>query len=434
MRKNRGGVFVADLRKLRAAPGPNVALLFCAVFLVMATYTMVYSRTGTGPDYSIHIARSASRIIFSDFYGTTLGAGRMYPLWAVTTAFFSRLGLGLNHAAALVATGCTLAVYLLSHKVLALFVGGQYNSWALACFALGLSLAGAITPPWISQLNYMVTGNLWHSPTTTFVKPFAVLAFFYFAFLWREYQREARQTMPAAHVAALALVLFLSVLAKPSFMQGFLPAVGIFLLIELIRAKGRNIKFCLQTALAFVPGVAWMLLQMLKYFSESFGVENAVGSGLAIRWVSATNYHPHFIQALVLGYAFPLFVLVAVAGREVFKNKTLWLAVLFAAVGYLESYGIQELGNRAGHANFTWARSMGMYCLFTVCGVVLLQVQRRWQAAGPMKRGQSAILSVGWVLFFLHVLFGVVYFISFFFMAPGDNHLSTLMPGGFQNS
>ena len=82
-------------------------------------------------------------------------------------------------------------------------------------------------------------------------------------------------------VSFLAVLLVLSALAKPSFLQGIIPGVGLYMLIkciyELYQEKRKNhfvleCKNCLKIILAFVPAVCVVAFQ----FYVSFLVEKLV--------------------------------------------------------------------------------------------------------------------------------------------------------------
>lgn len=391
-------------------------------------YILAYYRTIEGVDYTIH-ARWMETVRLRDPVGWMFEQNRLYPIWYIVGAFFLRLGIDTANSVALATTLFAALAFCLTRKILALFLGKTYSETFVSIFTFGLSVVGCISVPWISPVAYMTTGNLWHSATTITIKPFALLIFFYFVHLFEKYRTDKRWFIPASHTVLLSLLLLLSTWAKPSFLQGFLPAAAIFLLIELIHSKGRAILFCLQAALAFIPACAWMLLQF--YSTVGGGLDDRVGT--IIKWVSETNYHTHFLLALLLGFTFPIFIIVAIVGKNLFKDKFVWMGVLFAFVSFLEAYGLRETGWRASHGNFTWAQVSALYCLFVICGIRFLQKAREFSSESTISKGQSLVISIAWTLFFLHALFGMVYYFSFFHMAPGDNHISTLLPGGYVN-
>ena len=53
---------------------------------------------------------------------------------------------------------------------------------------------------------------------------------------------------------------------------------------------------------------------------------------------------PNPLISILIGIAFPLFVLVALGAKKVFSDKPLWLAVLFYVISLLEFILFIEIG------------------------------------------------------------------------------------------
>ena len=111
------------------------------------------------------------------------------------------------------------------------------NIWAL--FGGGLMFVGPLFVPWINSNYYLGTWspNVWHNPTNNMARPFGVIS----TILILEII-DAKEKVIRKHIV-LAIMLGLSVIAKPSFLQGIAPAMALFVIINTIYTKkftGKN--------------------------------------------------------------------------------------------------------------------------------------------------------------------------------------------------
>ena len=91
-----------------------------------------------------------------------------------------------------------------------------------------------------------------------------------FSFVWNCWIKWSTQiTLTFKTVIGLSMVLFLSLFAKPSFLQSFGPAFAFLLIYYLFKSKGKFIKefsvFCVAAVLPFL----YLIRQFLFYFSTS---------------------------------------------------------------------------------------------------------------------------------------------------------------------
>lgn len=264
--------------------------------------------------------------------------------------------------------GCTLAAFLVS--MIILFKDVRY--------------LGVFTP------------NPWHNPTYSFGRYFSILAFFQFVNLLGPGERAT-----AGRLAALAVFTALSAWGKPSFLIGFLPAaVGVLGWAWLRRwlEPGQ----ALLRAAALLPGVlvlAWIDHKVFASATATDRVILAPGQGWGL-------YTPNFAMSIALGMLFPLYVLVA-------RLRDLSRTMLTASLTWAASCGafllLAESGIRAGHANFAWCYMSGMFFMH-------LAAIGEWFLRPPV--GNPVLRWTGTVLFLMHLLSGLFYFLSLLGGAP----------------
>ena len=151
--------------------------------------------------------------------------------------------------------------------------------------ALLLCLVGPVWLPWFSRSIYLgqESPNVWHSPTQIMVRPFALLAFYLTVRIyrrWRAAEGFPKLAYASKREAALyAILITLSVWAKPCYFQVIVPALGVLLLVDLVRSRGKSFLFSLKMAAAYVPGAA---LTAMKFFDSFFAESETGGAGLEI--------------------------------------------------------------------------------------------------------------------------------------------------------
>jgi hypothetical protein len=116
---------------------------------------------------------------------------------------------------------------------------------------------------------------------------------------------------------------------------------------------------------------------------------------------------PNPLISILLGIAFPLFVLIMLGWKRVFEDKKLWLSVLF----YLTSLAeyilfIEETEAAAG--NFEWALQLAMFLLFVMTAIRFYQTE--WKSGWIRKAGTALLV--------YHVGSGIWYYIWILIFSP----------------
>lgn len=379
----------------------GVALLLTgSLFALM--YIIVFNFRSGDSDYIDHLIWAigmSSEDVLSSFYD---GSER---LWHICVNFlFPSLVHNIWAAAALVTAAAEAVTYFLVYKALETTVSETFPRWLLALLTLSVFLVNALTLP--GQYFYLGRGNInpWHNPTFLMSRPFAAAAFFMTVRIYnrRRYgchkvfvtPEEDGHPIPfvgnfwtqfrtpvytKAELVLYPLCLLLCTYAKPAFLQFFAPAIFIFLLIDLIRSRGKLFPFCLKLALSYLPAGCVLLSQFFGFFDLSSLTASTVtttavntsGYSMAIYFVySSIDGFGDFIGALsyaVFGMlylcAFPLFVLLVDARRS-FRSGACRLSLIGLLVGRLEAVLLHETGDRAIHGNFLWGYYMALWLLW----------------------------------------------------------------------
>lgn len=261
--------------------------------------------------------------------------------------------------------------------------------------------------------------NPMHNPTHMCVKPFSLLCLcFTYDILCKFHDSEHRGvfvnvggSMRKSYIL-LAVTLLLSCMAKPTFAEMFIPAVGLFMLFEwlkrLIRKEenaGEYFRKCLTMLLLSVPALAYILIQFLAYFVLG-GSYGSNGGGLMLtEWMEVWSLFSENVTAsIVLGMGFPLFI-VLLNGAYFVKDILGRLGLFGYIVGLLECALLAEGGDKLSHGDFLWPMMSGMTLLWVVATIRLL-VLESYQNKNKL---QQICIHAAWFVFYVFVIFGVIY-------------------------
>lgn len=236
-------------------------------------------------------------------------------------------------------------------------------------------------------LGYL-PANLWHNPTYILVRPFALWLFFYVLDHWNK-----KTGRPAWLL--VAFISYLAVFAKPNFSLSFLPALGLFCVLQARPIRTWNWGLLTAIALPALFSLAYQYWFTIRYPSAS---SFAFGP-----FVSALYYNQNFFDFLIklaLSIAFPLAVL-AFDFKESVKSSGMRLAWLNFGVALLTFLLFTETPH-VGMLNFSWGAVIAVFILFVISlNHLVLNLARL--TAQAWKAG------IIWALLAFHWISGVVY-------------------------
>ncbi|NCB35822.1 MAG: hypothetical protein EOM58_07235 [Clostridia bacterium] len=367
--------------------------LAVALMMVLSYAVFFALAQRPGSDISIHATWAAE----GDFaHPRSFFHHGAHPLWHMVVAAVLLTGLPLAQSAALVTTLFKGAEVWLLVTLAAQIIGRK--GWLAALSGMLIATASAVLIVSINPTVYGGVGspNPWHSPTQMAVMVLMLLC----VPLTARYVEAFRQQLPELgakaniswrQVAVLAVFLVMSLAAKPTFMQAFLPAACLYFLVMWIR-KPKNSPFFLRMIAAAAPAVLVMIFQYLYYFGIIVPSQGEMV--LQISWAKVGEV----AQSVWMTRAFPLFVLLAFTDREAWRSPLLQLTLVMDIVSILEMLLLGETGRRATDGNFNWAMMGSALMLWAVTlPLFARQLLGSWHRKKAAASGQPYLANPLWV-------------------------------------
>ena len=262
----------------------------------------------------------------------------------------------------------------------------------------------AIYVPWYNSNIALGQGGLvnWHNPTTFMIRAFAIVIFFMVVDLL---EKRGESLSWKSYIPA-AVVSLISLFAKPNFFQGFVPALGCFMLIDLFyRYKGKVKQWFLENypiCLVFVPSAVVVVWQ----FIHAFYSESSPGGGIGIKFGYAMSaFSPNIWISALLGNAFALCFLILYF-KKVVTDIKLSLAYIFALVSWLQGAFLYEKGERYFHGNLGSATQLACIVLWMLATVVFLKDLETADKDDVVAILKTRFLFIIWML---HLVSGLIY-------------------------
>ena len=252
------------------------------------------------------------------------------------------------------------------------------------------------------------TANPFHNATYMAARPFAILAFFWYAKLLTCYEEgymgknsQGKGVMLRDYVL-FAIFLLLATMTKPSFTIVLVGAAGLIMVYRMFKSRFRNFVPTLLLGVCFIPTFVDLLYQFKGVFVPEEGAEGGMGFGIGTVWSLYCNNMP---AAICLAVGFPLVVLLL--NFKELKNNTIYrfswqLYLMSLAMAYL----LYEKGFRQPDFNFSWGYMYGIFFSFVGSLLVLLK------ATAAKKR--PLLLGVQWLVYLGHLGCGLYYFLGIF--------------------
>ena len=372
-----------------------LCIFFCLLLFVITFYLtvkQVVNGRELNYDYPVH---ADAAIQITRFNIVEKFTEDPHILWHLLVNIIYRL-MGAEevaYAAGLVTAICVSTTYILTYNFATYFskVGASVMSFII-------SMVGPLYMPWVNKHYYLGQGapNTWHNPTNIAVKPFAVVVFLLVCLLLADSKDiKTRKTK-----IITAILLLVSVIAKPSFVMAFIPGLGVWMVIRSILGKRVCIKKYLVICSLFIPAVLMIAFDYVTYYGE----ETEAGIGIELFRVNRYyTLHPWVSSLLVIG--FPLLFIILNIKREVHRIDT-QIAVLYCTAGWIMSSFLYEKGPRETHGNMGWAYLLSLYILWMVTLSHFLPDVIGFDI-GKRKEKYKQGLLLGALIF--HFLFGIGY-------------------------
>lgn len=372
-----------------------LALLFVLSFVMFYQMTLIPSS-----DISIH-ATWAEEGDFRDL--TSFVHHGIHPMWHVAVSVLLHLGVSLPFASALITALSKVFIAYITHRLLTVALHQQLSRTAITLLSAVLMFVSCLCVPSYNPTVYLGVGtpNTWHSCTQLLALAFMVVCVPYTAWCYDTFTHQLAQDgektiLPWKQAITLGVLLFLSLLAKPSFMQAFLPGCCLYFLYQWIRHP-KNSRYFLQVLLCVVPAILFMFFQYLFYFDDTFFHQES-GMVLELNWLKTQET----LIRVVLMMAFPIYTLFQCRSQK--ADTTFVLTLLFNLVAIVEMLFLGESGIRASDGNFGWGVMGASLMLWIICMIRFLKQSKRQKWYMPTQL-------FGWLLLAWHLGSGIYYFV-----------------------
>ena len=338
-----------------------------------------------------------------------------YCMWHLVALFFYKILLfPLETSAACASCVFVAFSYLIFYwllQKLSLKENLENGGIRSALLSFCLCIVQPISIPFWDATAYSV--NPLYSPTQMCVRGFSLLCFFLVCDLWgiqKDPNYQGRffpvERGIKKYYAALAVLLFLSAMAKPTFAEVFIPAVAFSMLFTWIRKILRKdgtakpyFQHCLYTLCCAIPTLAYIFSQFAVYFLLG-GSHGGGGSLIITGFLEVWNFFSQNVAlSLLLSCAFPLFMLL-LDPPYFLQSDEGKLSLVCLLIGFLEAAFLGESGPKLLHFNFAWPLMSAMFLFFTVGTMRLLTLEK----LSRDRLGKRALLGISWLLFCLHAL------------------------------
>ena len=342
----------------------NISYYFLVcLFSIILFYLGVFTRFTT--DYYAH-TKSMEKLSISPLlnplnwanYFSTKG----YPLWFICGKVIKRVfSCPSNYAAGI----CTGSFLVISYIGVLVFYNYKFekkaNNNLIALLAFILFIVGPVWLPW--QNKYIIIGNggpnVWHNATNICGRAIGIYAFYYsMKLLDIIIDSNYEKTPKLKQWILLSLVYCLSLLAKPSFAQSFVPSFGILLIFFLV--LGRK-KFVIPF-LCFLGTAILPLLRLAQmsffYFGEEGIYTNTTGEKFLIIIPSMINIIK-IVKMQILIFLFPI----VISTIMIFKKKiNRYHILLFMMLAFSIFYVLAFKGSAMGEMG--WAYYIAAFFVF----------------------------------------------------------------------
>lgn len=272
--------------------------------------------------------------------------------------------------------------------------------------AVCMMFIGPLFVPFINSHYYLgqLTANPWHNPTSFMIKPISVLIFFLYIKMVESrevLQGKGKNGFNESHYFIIfSGLLVISAFCKPNFYQVFLPALIVFCIIDLVMTKGKSFLFCVKTAVSVLPVCICAVIQ----FQLSFLIRNNGQSGICFSWLEMWHkYSQNIIGSIIISILFPLFVCYLYK-KEILKDRMLLLSILLIFSAVLQFAFFYNLNFVTG--DFLWGCYLSVFLLFMVSVIKMKEYKEKY--------GRNILYKIGAILFLLHFITGLGYFIAIF--------------------
>ncbi len=270
--------------------------------------------------------------------------------------------------------------------------GHKYSTVLNSMFGLMLMFVGPLDASGVLNYYYLgaYTGNIWHNPTYLIMRPCGVIVFFLYSRIIE------KDDTPNSTYCIAAIFLALSAVLKPNFYQSFLPGLVFYCIVYFLKARRKQVfTHCIKIASTCVPVTIVALVQYMLAIDQDGG---GIGFSFLYVWKAFTE---EWELSLFVSIVFPLCTYIfSIIEKKWDKTMVLSMCMFISAlIQYMCFY--VKAGPLAG--DFSWGFGLSIYIWFVIALTKLLSFKNN-------TRWKKCIRIVLWVIFFMHLFHGILYF------------------------
>ena len=377
-----------------------LVLLICCAVLAGVTFPQTYNQLwNMETDFYQH-AQDADLILIDDFENWYPIIG--HPLWHLCTVGLYELGMGSDYAGTTVTTVMKLAQMLIICWFFDRMLRDKINRVWSPLLSLATVLVSAVCIPSINPQVYANAGspNVWHSPTQTMLLFWMLLCVM---FLAGSYERQLKITYKRCdftwyRMLFFAVILAVSTIAKPVFVQAFFPGAALYFLFQWIR-NPQHTRYYIRILISLIPTIVLILFQIGAYYGEE--------SGTGLLLFFNPDQILYTLRIALMINAFPLFVILTNPQKQ--KNVFSALCIFTFVAACLECAFIRETGIRSTHGNFDWALMANSLLMWVNAVPQFIEMLREKRSAKTLTLNLAAS-----GLFVWHLMSGIYYLYMLF--------------------
>lgn len=399
---NKGSQFLLDVLEVFDTPKQmHISYYICGTIVFWLLYNLMIHAP---MDYPVHTAMAVNDFDWRFLVESILSMP--YPIWHIcVNLLYKVLSIPPIYAAALTSAAFYTLEYSIVVKIM-LSLNEKNSVQRCSIFSLLLMLVQPIYLPWFNETQVLGQGtpNVWHNPTIVSCYPFALITVFVSLRLFKKYEQSER--IKIVDWVRFGGFLFLSVIAKPAFAQIIIPALAVWLLVWLIKSRGKSFMFSVQLVVSCIPSGLWCILILMLGLIMPSDVSDGGGIGVGFLEVWS-HYTPSVPISIILASAFPI-MYILLNFKELMKKNISKFALLLYCVGLMENACLKELGDRMYHGNLGWGYNVGQTILLVYIGACFLHYFDNKDSR------KQIIVLIPSVILTLHILFGIYYYIGLY--------------------
>lgn len=321
-------------------------------------------------------------------------------IYAVNSLFYSNIAIAALMVCLMIIT-IALASFLL-RRLLGYFDVEDVSVWTIIPIGISSIFLCTIYVPKFWMKYYAATTHVtqpWHNSTYLLMRLVAIAVLLIYFKIEKKYMDK----IEVKDLILFTISLVMVNAAKPNFILGFAPMMLIFLIIDFVKMKGKTFYNAVKFGSCVLVSLVVILLQSKILYVD----DSTSGIAFTMEKFNSQFMTPEVWIMVAVNLAFPIVVTIALLSYE--KRNSYSLRLLMQGwcmyiVARLQGIFLTETGMRAGDGNFSWGGYLFGYLLYIICISEWLAAKKK----GIIKI--DAVYYVGWTLYILSIVSGVIYF------------------------